>query len=79
MTRAEKTLQAMEANPRKWRYDEVAAVLRAFGFSERRGATSHRRWAHPTAGAVSVVAGHYPVSEYQVVQVTERIRASMEE
>jgi predicted RNA binding protein YcfA (HicA-like mRNA interferase family) len=79
MTRAEKRLHSMEANPNAdWRYDEVAALLRAFGFSEKKGATSHRRWTHPTAGAVTIVAAS-PVSAYQVRQAVERIRASMED
>jgi predicted RNA binding protein YcfA (HicA-like mRNA interferase family) len=79
MKRAEKTLQAMEANPQDWRYDEVATVLRAFGFSERKAASSHRRWTHPDVEAVTVVAGRDRVPEYQVLEVTRRIRTSLEE
>lgn len=47
MGRADKILSQMETNPRGWRYEEVASLLRSFGFTERKGATSHRQWIHP--------------------------------
>ncbi len=78
MGRADKILAQMETNPRGWRYDEVASVLRAFGFTERRGATSHRQWTHPAAPPVTVVAGAGKVTEYQVRGVTRAIRRSQE-
>lgn len=79
MGRADKILSEMETNPRGWRYDEVASVLRSFGFTERRGATSHRQWSHPTAPPVTVGAGSGKVAEYQVRGVTRAIRRSQEE
>lgn len=79
MGRKEKTLAAMEANPSGWRYDEVATVLQAFGFTERRTASSHRKWTHPKTDPVSVVAGSGTVAEYQVRQVTQAIFLTMED
>jgi predicted RNA binding protein YcfA (HicA-like mRNA interferase family) len=79
MGRSEKLLARMETNPRSWRYEEGASVLRWFGFSERRGATSHRQWTHPQAAPVTVVAGSGAVAEYQVRQVVRVIRMTLEE
>ncbi len=79
MSRADKILAAMETNPSGWRYDEVASLLRAFAFRERKGATSHRQWTHPRASPVTVVAFGGKVPEYQVQQATRAIRMSMEE
>ncbi len=73
MTRSEKTLARMRANPRGWRYEEVAAVLRAFGFSEKRRATSHRQWTHPVAKPLTIVAGGGVLATYQVDLVVRRI------
>jgi predicted RNA binding protein YcfA (HicA-like mRNA interferase family) len=79
MARADKILAEMETNPRGWRYDEVASLLRAYGFEERKGATSHRQWMHPRVAPVTIVAGGRKVAEYQVLQATRAIRMSMEE
>jgi predicted RNA binding protein YcfA (HicA-like mRNA interferase family) len=79
MGRKEKTLAAMESSPSGWRYDEVASVLQAFGFTERRTASSHRKWTHPKADPISVVAGSRKVAEYQVQQATRAIRLTMED
>lgn len=81
MGRAEKLLGQMEQSPRGWRYDEVARVFRAFGFTMRhKHGGSHRTWHHPNAPPVTVVdKGHGKVPAYQVQQVTAAIRKSMEE
>jgi predicted RNA binding protein YcfA (HicA-like mRNA interferase family) len=79
MGRKEKTLAAMETDPSGWRYEEVASVLRAFGFAERRTASSHRKWTHPETDPISIVAGSGKVAEYQVQQATRAIRLTMED
>lgn len=80
MKRAEKTLQAMEANPANWRYDEVAAMLKAFGFMVRSRGGSHRLWVHPNRPAVLLVdKGHGKVPDYQVGQATAAVRQALEE
>lgn len=79
MSRADKILAAMETNPRGWRYEEVASLLRSFGFRERKGATSHRQWTRLGVSPVTIVAGQGKVAEYQVLQATRAIRMSMEE
>lgn len=80
MSRADKTLAKMEQNPEGWRYDQVASVLRAHGFTLRpnRGGTSHRTWAFPGVDPVTVVdKGHGTVRGYQVEQAVEAIRESI--
>ena len=75
MGRKEKTLAAMEANPSGWRYDEVASVLQAFGFTERRGKGSHRAFSHPSRGTVMLVEkGRGTLKPYQVEEAARAIR-----
>lgn len=79
MTRAAKTLARMEQNPRGWRYEQVASVLRAFDFTLRSRSGSHRVWSHPGTLPVTVVEkGHGTVPAYQVEQVTAAIRRTQE-
>lgn len=80
MGRKDKTLAAMEGNPSGWRYDEVASVLRGFGFTERKGKGSHRAFSHPKGGTVLLVEkGHGTLKPYQVEEAARAIRKSMEE
>lgn len=70
----------MEEQPRGWRYDEVASLLRAFGFTEHRGGGSHRQWTHPRSLPITVVdTGHGTVPAYQVDQATAAVRNTQEE
>lgn len=79
MGRRDKTLAAMEANPSGWRYDEVASVLRGFGFTERLGKGSHRAFSHTKGGTVVLVEkGHGTLRPYHVQESTRAIRKSME-
>jgi hypothetical protein len=48
MTRADKTLEAMRANARDWRIDDLEAVARAFGFRVRKSGGSHVYFVHPS-------------------------------
>lgn len=80
MSRHEKTLAAMERNPKVWRYDQVAVMLRAFGFVVRSRGGSHRLWAHANGPTVLLVdKGHGTVPGYQVGQATAAVRQALEE
>ncbi len=80
MGRKDKTLAAMEANPSGWRYEEVASLLRGFGFTERKGKGSHRAFSHTRGGTVVLVEkGHGTLKPYQVQESTRAIRKSMED
>jgi predicted RNA binding protein YcfA (HicA-like mRNA interferase family) len=78
MSRTDRTLAQMEEQPEGWRYEQVASVLRAFGFGEKKGATSHRQWTHPKSHPVTVVANGKKVPGYQVKQATAAIRGTLE-
>lgn len=55
MSRAEKRLAAMRANPKGRRYDEVAQVLEAHGFTTKTTGGSHRVFKHPSGVRVGLV------------------------
>jgi hypothetical protein len=80
MSRHEKTLEAMERNQEGWRYEQVAVMLRAFGFVVRSREGSHRLWSHAYGPTVLLVdKGHGTVRGYQVEQATAAVRQSLEE
>ena len=57
MSRAAKSLEAMRANPRDWRIEDIEAVARAFGCNVRKSGGSHVYLTHEgTAVALSVPA-----------------------
>lgn len=67
MTRADKTLEAMRANPRDWRIGSLEAVAAAFGVNARKRGGSHVVFEHPAigggafrSGAPADQAGVYP-------------------
>lgn len=45
----------MRENPRGWRYDEVAGILRAFGFDTDTEGGSHRVFRHPCGVRVGLI------------------------
>lgn len=80
MARIERRLAAMERNPLRWRYSEVAGVLRAFGFVLQSKSGSHRIWARQGVLPVTLVEkGHGAVPAYQVKQAVVRIRSILED
>ena len=59
---------------RSLRYDELAALLRRLGFTERPGRGSHRIFDHPAvAKSVTLVQKRGNVSAYHVRDVREAI------
>jgi predicted RNA binding protein YcfA (HicA-like mRNA interferase family) len=80
MGRKDRILEAIEENPGGWRYEQVASILRSYGFRERTGRGSHRAFSHPKGGTVALVQkGHGSLKGYQVIQATQAIRMSMED
>lgn len=59
MARPEKRLAQMRNNPEGWRYQEVAGILKAFGFITSSAGGSHRVFKHPSGARIGLVeAGH---------------------
>ena len=81
MPRADKTLDAMRANPRDWRIGSLEAVAAAHGINARRPGGSHVIFEHPgVAEAISVPARRpiKPVYVRRFVVFIETVRASHE-
>lgn len=81
MRRADKTLDAMRANPRDWRIGSLEAVAAAHGVNVRRQGGSHVVFEHPgVAEAISVPARRpiKPVYVRRFVGFIEAVRASHE-
>lgn len=55
MGRREKRLARMRANPKGWRYDDVARILEGFGFATDTEGGSHRIFRHPCGERVGLI------------------------
>ncbi len=55
MSRKEKRLAALRANPKGWRYDELRSILEEFGFQTSTSGTSHRVFKHASGIRVVLV------------------------
>jgi hypothetical protein len=81
MTRADKTLEAMRANPRDWRIGNLEAVAAAFAVNVRKRSGSHVVFEHPRlAEALSVPARRpiKPVYIRRFVALIDAVRTSDE-
>jgi predicted RNA binding protein YcfA (HicA-like mRNA interferase family) len=81
MPLADKTLDAMRANPRDWRIGSLEAVAAAHGVNVRRQGGSHVVFEHPgVAEAISVPARRpiKPVYVRRFVVFIEAVRGSHE-
>lgn len=62
MVRGRKLLDAMRANPRDWRIEDVATVCRAFGVTcMRPPGGSHYKVKDPSGGHMLVVPARKPI------------------
>lgn len=61
MSKADKTLERMSANPRDWRVEELKSVADAHGVAYRQPGTSHVTFRHPS-GAKLTVPAHKPIA-----------------
>lgn len=60
MSKAEKLLERMRANPHDWRIDQLKTIADAFGIDYRQPGTSHVTFRHPS-GAKLTVPAHRPI------------------
>ena len=66
MTRADKTLEAMRANPRDWRIASLEAVALAHGANVRKPGGSHVVFEHPALGEALTVPAKRPIKPVYV-------------
>ena len=77
MSRAEKTLEAMRANPLDWRIEELEAVARAFGLNVRKPSGSHVYFTHPIVAEGLSVPARRPIKPVYIrafVRFVDRVR-----
>ncbi len=61
MSKADKTLDRMLANPRDWRIEQLKSLADAHGVAHRQPGTSHVTFRHPN-GAKLTVPAHKPIA-----------------
>ena len=66
MTRAAKTLDAMRANPKDWRIEDIETVARAFGCNVRKSSGSHVYFTHPRSAVALSVPARRPIKPVYV-------------
>jgi hypothetical protein len=67
MTKAEKLLLRMRANPRDWSIEDIKALARRHGVDWRQPGTSHVTFSHPGLPPLTVPA-HKPVKPIYIVR-----------
>jgi predicted RNA binding protein YcfA (HicA-like mRNA interferase family) len=68
MSKAEKTLEAMRANPRDWRMESLEAVARRYGISVRKTGGSHFVFMHPDSDLAVTIPSRRPIKPVYVTQ-----------
>ena len=68
MTKADKLLAKMRANPRDWRIEELEAVARRHDIDVRKTGGSHFVFLHPDAEIAVTIPFKRPVKPVYVVQ-----------
>jgi hypothetical protein len=79
VSRAEKALERMRANPRDWRIEDLEATARALGIHVRKSGGGHVYFIHPKMrGGLSVPARRpiKPVYVRAFVELCDRVRVS---
>ncbi len=61
MSKTEKLLDKMRANPRDWRIEQLKAIADAHGIAYRQPGTGHVTFRHPN-GAKLTVPAHKPIA-----------------
>ena len=77
MTRADKTLADMRANPRDWRITRLEAVAAAFRVNVRKPSGSHVVFEHPAVAEALSVPARRPIKPIYVrrfVRLIETVR-----
>jgi predicted RNA binding protein YcfA (HicA-like mRNA interferase family) len=68
MSKAEKTLEAMRANPRDWRMESLEAVARRYGITVRKTGGSHFVFMHPDSDLAVTIPSRRPIKPVYVTQ-----------
>jgi len=74
MTKAEKLLSKMRANPRDWTIDDLKVLAARHGIDWRQPGTSHVTFSHPKAQPLTVPA-HKPVKPIYVMKFLTLVEA----
>ena len=61
MSKAEKTLEAMRANPRDWRMDSLETVARRYGITVRKTGGSHFVFMHADSDLAVTIPSRRPI------------------
>lgn len=64
MSKTDKVLEKMRANPRDWRIEQLKSVADAYGIAYRRPGTSHVTFRHPNGTKVTVPSAKPIAPEY---------------
>lgn len=64
MTKRDKRIAQMRANPKKVRFEILEVVLRSYGFVSRQRGTSHIIFAHPELDHILPVAKPHGARQY---------------
>ncbi len=81
MSKGEKLLERMRANPRDdWRIDDVRTVCRAFELAYRKpgGGSSHATISHPSQSQILTVVARRPVKPIYIIKLVSFIDSVLE-
>jgi hypothetical protein len=76
VARADKTLDAMRANPRDWRIGQLESVAAAFGVNCRKPGGSHVVFEHPAVIEALSVPARRPIKPIYVQRFVRLIEAA---
>ncbi|MFZ4789851.1 MAG: type II toxin-antitoxin system HicA family toxin [Candidatus Competibacteraceae bacterium] len=75
MSKADKTLEKMRANPRDWRIEDLESVARHHGLTVRKPGGSHVIFQKPGIALEVSVPAHKPIKPVYVRRLIELIDA----
>lgn len=68
MSKAEKVIQKMKANPRDWRIDNLETIAGYYGLDIRKSGGSHVVFGHKQSNIVVTVPAHKPIKPVYIRQ-----------
>ncbi len=68
MSKADKILFKMRANPRDWRLDTIETVAKRFNINVRKSGGSHVVYSHPDSAIVVTIPAHRPIKPVYIRQ-----------
>ena len=78
MTKADKTLDRMRANPRDWRIEELEAAAKRLGLTVRKSAGSHVIFQKAGCSLEVSIPAHKPIKPVYVRRLIDLIDAEAE-